>query len=398
MRKSNICILVLSILALFFFSGIEAQATTIDYTPSYYTDSLYTANPIASNEVYHFYLGTDEVLCDENGTVYSIVGDNVYLDFEYATIASSLPTGDNYSLYDYFNFVITPHADTEWTSTEFDDLGTLLRQPCIGRHFVLIGGTKYYLSDGLENTISIANITADTTVSFGMEFQQNINYTGFSSSDSAFTSFYGWLTLSVTNINYDIELVGVRYTSTGEEAIQDSIISWGGIQYNAINSMKEAIKTAITTLQGTLTTKMQSLHDNMMLTLSDISTWLNDIWSEIVFGFDGVISKLDEVIETLSRGYDTTDADKSKAELDSSLDGIEAEQSLLISDSQYEVINYDVVTPFNFLPGLVSALSLVTSFVNVFFDFSGDFTTALTVMMSLAFVSVVLGLLRFVRG
>lgn len=431
MRKSNICILVLSILALFFFSGIDAHASAIDYTPSYLTDSLKTSSPTAGNKVYHFYLGTDEVLCDETGTVYSLVGDSVVLDFEFSTISAQFPTGSYYNSYDYFNIVLTPHGTSNWASTEFDELGALLNQEAICRHYAIVNGEKYYMADDKTVTIPVANVTDDITVSFGIEVSTVIDYTGFASSDSAFTSYFGWLTFSATELSYETELVGVRYASTGEEAIVDSIISWGSIQNSSLNNIYNKLIEIKNSITVTLIQKLDAFQKEVAENFGISNLWLSDIFGEINYqaeriyaefqnmhitlkttiknaieavqsevGYWGlrVEEKLEEIAELLSKGYDNTDANKSNEVLDSALSDYSNEEQLLFSDASYDLYMYDFSKSLDFSAPMVSALSLITTFANSFFIASGDLSSGLTVMMALVFVSIVIGLIRFVKG
>lgn len=452
--KEKLIVLLIALVVLLVVCDMEAEASAIDYTPSYWTDSLKTSSPSANNKVYHFYLGTDEVLCDETGTVYSLVGDSVVLDFEFSTISAQFPTGSYYNSYDYFNLVLTPHGTSNWTSTQFDELGTLLNQEAVCRHYAVVNGEKYYMADDKTVTIPVTNVTDDITVSFGIEVSTVIDYTGFASSDSAFTSYFGWLTFSATELSYDTELVGVRYASTGDEAIKDSIISWGNIQNNSLNNIRNAITVTLINKLTSLGTQLtENLNTNFANTLSkldafmdmaqdnhdamdalinefyaDTMMWLGDTWSEIMWGFEDmrtwmkshsqwlsstytefkndfqlkhetIVSKLDEIIETLTRGYDNSGADNLDRDVDNDLLELDTAQKEVISGGVDNLDNFTVPSDGfdSFDPSFVGAFALVSGMLQSIFASSGNFSVIMSVIFILTVTTMLLGLFRYYK-
>lgn len=477
--KEKIIVGIALLLVFLFVAETTAQASAQDYVPDYGVHLLKDSTATANNQVYHFYITADGITCDADGNVVAYGGTSNIVNFEFKTITTTLPLADYTGMYDYFNLEVQPYFNSDLTYTDFGNgLGSITQGIVSTTPYLIINGDKHYLVNGRISTIEIDNIIHSESIAFGVEVCLNINYNA-SSVGSSPNTYYGYSTYACEDIELYIALYGVRYSSTGEEAIVDSVVSWGSILNTGLNNLKNSINTqsnyvaqkiidvwnklvevkdAITvTLVNKLTdvasvitknddentqstlTKMQAFmtmaqnnHDALFELLefnhSDDVMWFGDIWNEIMWGFEDmrtwmkshsqwltstytefkndfqkkhetIVAKLDEIIETLTRGYENPVGDSVDSKMDSDLIDLDIAQKNVTDGATENLNNFTVPSDgFNsFDPRFMGAFALVSGMLQTIFDTSGNFTITMSVIFIMTIASMVTGLFRYFK-
>lgn len=111
--------------------------------------------------------------------------------------------------------------------------------------------------------------------------------------------------------------------------------------------------------------------------------------------FKSLYDQQNDLFQGMINGYDNTGMNQDNAALSDSLSGYDAATGAIFDSASDTLNNFSFEDIFSFSIGLVTALGFVKGFVDDFFVASGDFTVIVTVVFTLVFLSIVIGIARF---
>lgn len=376
MSKEKFIVLVLLILALFFV----------------YKDDVHAAQ----SETY-----TNSIILSES--VYVSPGETVYETF---VIDTKLTTPLNYGAIFLYRL---PTASEYSTTNDFSVSGIV--SSCDVRYSLLINGIEYPISytGGWIRPTDMQYIFPDVV----LRTYFSIEAMGNSVSSPGYVKYYSTDGTNILNFSYMYADTIPAYPNTtiierliSFTALLGSIDGRFGELGSAIGNKLDAVQLALVNqlidLRDTLNSALISILGQLRAISNNVDIKLSSFRDSIQGSINtlgtNIGLKLDEVIQAITKGYNNSDADDSKLELDGLLDDWSDAENEVIPGAIVDVSDYSPSSALNFGPELVSALTLVTSFSNAFFVASGDFTTAITVMFAIVFACALLGLLRFAGG
>lgn len=153
---------------------------------------------------------------------------------------------------------------------------------------------------------------------------------------------------------------------------------------NVTNHMK--------TLNTNLTAWFKSLNDKLTTEFVSLKNHLtglfNSLYKELDIDFAGLL-------KGLTKDYDSSAGDSANSDLSGSLGGMGDIEGSITADASGHLENYDISSFLKFPKGLVSGLSLVTSFANRFLSVSNYFSQYVNILYAIGFMAILLGLWRF---
>lgn len=386
MDKSKFIVVLAFMLALFLVFGDVVEAADT------YEVLLKTENTVPISLTYKFDIGAEEIIAvSENGTtstLYSYTSGVLDYTLDTGAVQSLTLTSTDVYNYDYISFRISPNFSKSSGFVATDTASYRIIEEYV-KPYLVINGEKYYLKPYGYTDIIISPHTKITWAYVGFEVDISIAFTDLYESVDDIRTLFGSYTFSLSLNTSPYELWGYLHLSSGENLINDSVNTQGNAITNALTEFKNLVIGYI---------------DEIEINLSGINGWVQSIFnkleafrSESSAQLNTITLKIIDIYNAIVRDYDSTNADDTNTSLSGSLDSWTAAEGQTIEDAQVEVVEYDTASAFDFAPALVSSLTLITSFSNAFFVASGDFSTALIVMIALVFVSVVVGLVRFVK-
>ena len=102
-------------------------------------------------------------------------------------------------------------------------------------------------------------------------------------------------------------------------------------------------------------------------------------------------------LDNLTTGYDSTAGNSTNDKLSGSLDGFTSSEDAIVGGAESGVNALDIDSFFDFVPGLLSGLSLVTVFADGFILASGDLAFIFPFLYVLVLVTLIMGIWRFRR-
>lgn len=411
MEKSKILVLVALMLALFLFGSmdVEASSPVNVYKPSFQSELLTSSSIGSLSKTYRFYQNATGIAISDTGECVTIGGGTAVFDLDVNFGHGALLIND-YDIHDFdkMYFYMYPNYDADYYYADLDVGLDLVEQVLVNaKPYVIVDGSKHYMSNEYSHYFEISNFSSTIPFVMGVELQVIVSYDATSVSDDSIATRFSYSTLTITRNEAWAAVHGMREVSTGDMYIADTVQTQGNAITNAITEFKNLLISYI---------------DEIEINVLGINAWVQDIFNRLELGFEELNfvisnfkvsfdSKMDNMLTTFSdkfdgimvrldslkSGYDSSTAKDTNSSLSGSLDSWEAAEGETMEDAKIEVDAYDTASAFTFAPALVSSLSLITTFANSFFFASGDLTTALMVVIALVFVSVAVGLVRFVR-
>lgn len=469
--KEKLIVAIAIVLVFLFVTETTAQASAVDYTPSYVIDNLSNYQVGEMTKALSLWVGANGMYLEVDESTHTWGVDSSIVTFDVSLGRGNFNNVDvNYTSYDYFELFM---EGFEMDVTLYNDYDSEIIQSMTSsilnvKPYVEIDGETHYISNGNDNAFTVDHLSSDIPFLVGAEISLLVNYNGYEVSDTTMASYYGSVDIGITRNAYNFGINGIRYASTGEEAIVDSIISWGNIQNTTLNSIYTKvfdsynklieIKNVLTVnlmskLTDMLTTitenddsnfastlsKMQSfmdlaknnhdaLYELLELNHSDVVMCMGDIWAEIMWGFEDmrdwmsehstwlsdkydeftadfqlkhetIVSKLDEIIETLTRGYKNPVSDSVDKKMDSDLLNLDVAQKDVTGFATENLENFTVPSDGfdSFDPRFMGAFALVSGMMQTIFDTSGNFTITMSVIFIMTIASMVTGLFRYFK-
>ncbi len=147
-------------------------------------------------------------------------------------------------------------------------------------------------------------------------------------------------------------------------------------------------------LFSTLSIIGAGLHDDLMSIKAGLTL---DRTNELLSQGNQLQQENNNKLDNLTTGYDSTAGNSTNDKLSGSLDSFASSEDAIVGGAESGVNALDIGIFFDFAPGLISGLSLVTVFVNGFMRASGDLGFIYPFLYVLVFVTLVMGLWRFRR-
>lgn len=111
--------------------------------------------------------------------------------------------------------------------------------------------------------------------------------------------------------------------------------------------------------------------------------------------FKSLYDQQNDLFQGMINGYDNTGMNQDNGALSDSLSGYDAATGAIFDSASDTLDSFSFEDNLNFSVGLVTALGFVKGFVDDFFIASGDFSVIVTVVFTLIFMSMVIGIARF---
>lgn len=150
--------------------------------------------------------------------------------------------------------------------------------------------------------------------------------------------------------------------------------------------------------QRALITGLYSMAAGLHRDLQDIKAGLTlDRTNELLSQGNQLQQENNNKLDNLTTGYDSTAGNSTNDKLSGSLDGFTSSEDAIVGGAESGVNALDIDSFFDFVPGLLSGLSLVTVFADGFILASGDLAFIFPFLYVLVLVTLIMGIWRFRR-
>lgn len=278
------------------------------------------------------------------------------------------------------------------------------------RWFLVIDGQKIYPvrdSDGNSTFVTTFEYTYGKVIGIGYEGHMSRVYvgsTGTSPSEllnfdcTVTTTNFSLVKYRESEIDYlysiDNNLNTLNNTSRNILTVLNNVNSSLTTIYNQLVNDHQSIYSLIASFASLVYPRLDTLHTDLTTIHTDIATTLtNNLKSWFATNHTDLVNLLNQT----TQGYDSSAGEETNDKLSGSLGGMTEAEDAISSGASGNLEGYNPSASLNFAQGLLSGLSLVTNFANSFFLASGDFKLSVSVLYTLAFLSIVVGLWRFVR-
>lgn len=166
---------------------------------------------------------------------------------------------------------------------------------------------------------------------------------------------------------------------------------------NFLSLFKTDLLSRLISMQTDINENLTVLHDDNVKNYSDWKNRFASFWMDIKAWFDRQHEDLVKLLEETTHGYDNSSGNSENDKLSGALGGMDEAEGQIMDSASGNLKNYNPSESLNFASGTVAGLSLVKTFANGFFEVSGEFKNIVSVIYAMAFISIVVGLWRFVR-
>lgn len=168
-------------------------------------------------------------------------------------------------------------------------------------------------------------------------------------------------------------------------------------------SIKELVTTYFPVFDATMDNILitsENIYSQFQTFRKEFSDFGSNLTTLLTEHHNSLSDKLEEIKNTLTKGYDTTDSDKASDSLDSTLANYEDSQKE-VTDIAVENLDSFTIPSDGFLSyevNFVKSLSLVSGMLQSVYDSLGPLKIIVSVLMIMTLVSMITGLTKFFKG
>lgn len=254
-------------------------------------------------------------------------------------------------------------------------------------------GNKYYFEFYLDSVVTDRfGVIIDGTVSNNMITGQGyVGSTYYPSQAYVKINFTGNASLIANDAHSTTstyQLINAIYLYS--KNINNNLINYFDRQYNFLTAMQSNLLERLVSMQNDNNNNHNSLYMMMV-------NWFNDTTSKLTSWFDRQHEDLVKLLEETTQGYDNSAGNSENDKLSGALGGMDEAEGQIVDSASAELKKFNPAETFQFGQATLSALKFVKSFVDSFFIASGSFNLIPTVIYTMMFLSIVVGLWRFLR-
>lgn len=277
-----------------------------------------------------------------------------------------------------------------------------------------------YLAIGYEGYISRGSIYDDMYVSIDCTLNTTSNF-GFTRYYDSEISSLNNIAANTANINSNlIAKLDTANSNLSDIANRISLVwneqqtyfsAWFTEIFNKLKELhndntnfKSLFNTFSSNLTSNLTTwfdrnhtDLETLHTDNTTFLARFNTVYNDLKNKLSEWFNRQHQDFLDLIESLTNGYDNSAGEAENDKLSGALGGMDEAEGQITDSASVELDKFDASESFQFGQATLSALSFVKSFIDSFIVASGSFSLLVTLYYTMFFLSLVVGLWRFMR-